>query len=124
MWVEGVALPKVADFAGEADAADASELRDYAVIKWIALLACLAHKARMQVHDDLATMFCKRVAVPVPQPTSSTSGPGLPATIRATNASGVAGSGFVVALRVRAERLGHPPGLMRLHWGRFRLLSR
>lgn len=36
----------------------------------------------------------------------------------------VAGPGLVIALRVHAERLGHPPGLMRLRWGRFRLLWR
>ncbi|MFD7620553.1 Tn3 family transposase [Streptomyces sp. NPDC059802] len=65
VWVDGVAAPKVTDFAGEADAADASELRDYAAIKRIALLACLAHKARMRVRDDLATMFCKRVAMKI-----------------------------------------------------------
>lgn len=49
MWVDGIASPKVTDFAGEADAADASELRDYTVVKRIAPLACLAHKARMRV---------------------------------------------------------------------------
>ncbi|MFD4653222.1 hypothetical protein [Streptomyces sp. NPDC058441] len=65
VWVDGVAAPKVTDFAGEADAADASELRDYAAMKRIALLACLAHKARMRVRDDLATMFCKRVAMKI-----------------------------------------------------------
>jgi hypothetical protein len=37
---------------------------------------------------------------------------------------GVAGPGLVVALRVRTERLGHRPGLMRLRRGRFWLLSR
>ncbi|WP_329460591.1 hypothetical protein [Streptomyces sp. NBC_01497] len=60
-----MAAPKVTDFAGEADAADASELRDYAAVKRIALLACLAHKARMRVRDDLATMFCKRVTMKI-----------------------------------------------------------
>jgi hypothetical protein len=65
VWVDGVAAPKVTDSAGEADAADASELRDYAAVKRIALLACLAHKARMRVRDDLATMFCKRVAMKI-----------------------------------------------------------
>lgn len=64
-WVDGVAAPKVTDFAGEADAVDASELRDYAAVKRIALLACLAHKAGMRVRDDLATMLCKRVAMKI-----------------------------------------------------------
>ncbi|MEU2389627.1 DUF4158 domain-containing protein [Streptomyces sp. NPDC007369] len=65
VWMEPVATGKITDFAGEADAADASELRDYAPIKQIALIACLTHKARMRVRDDLATMFCKRVATKI-----------------------------------------------------------
>ncbi|WP_330319205.1 Tn3 family transposase [Streptomyces platensis] len=65
VWMESVATGKITDFAGEADAADASELRDYAAIKQIALIACLTHKARMRVRDDLATMFCKRVATKI-----------------------------------------------------------
>ncbi|MFI2458089.1 DUF4158 domain-containing protein [Streptomyces sp. NPDC019539] len=65
VWMESVATGKITDFAGEADAADASELRDYAPIKQIALIACLAHKARMRVRDDLARMFCKRVATKI-----------------------------------------------------------
>ncbi|MCX5158037.1 Tn3 family transposase [Streptomyces sp. NBC_00264] len=65
VWMESVATGKITDFAGEADAADASELRDYAPIKQIALIACLTHKARMRVRDDLATMFCKRVATKI-----------------------------------------------------------
>ncbi|MFJ1566049.1 hypothetical protein ACIOG8_17785 [Streptomyces erythrochromogenes] len=56
---------KITDFAGEADAADASELRDYTPIKQIALIACLTHKAGLRVRDDLATMFCKRVATKI-----------------------------------------------------------
>ncbi|MEU1216379.1 Tn3 family transposase [Streptomyces sp. NPDC005790] len=65
VWVNGVAAGKITDFAGEADAADASELRDFLPIKRIALIACLTHKARMRVRDDLATMFCKRVATKI-----------------------------------------------------------
>ncbi|MEU0679932.1 Tn3 family transposase [Streptomyces albogriseolus] len=65
VWMESVATGKLTDFAGEADAADASELRDYATIKQVALIACLTHKARMRVRDDLATMFCKRVATKI-----------------------------------------------------------
>jgi hypothetical protein len=65
VWMESVATGKITDFAGEADAADASELRDYAPIKQVALIACLAHKARMRLRDDLATMFCKRVATKI-----------------------------------------------------------
>ncbi|XNR95421.1 DUF4158 domain-containing protein [Streptomyces sp. R-74717] len=65
VWMNGVASGKITDFAGEADAADASELRDFAPVKRIALVAALTHKARMRVRDDLATMFCKRVATKI-----------------------------------------------------------
>ncbi|WP_094792137.1 Tn3 family transposase [Streptomyces kasugaensis] len=65
VWMEGVAAGKITDFAGEADAADVAELRDYRPVKRLALVACLAHKARMRVRDDLATMFCKRVAMKI-----------------------------------------------------------
>jgi TnpA family transposase len=65
VWLGGVASGKVTDFAGEAAAADAGVLRDYAVVKRVAVMACLAHKARMRARDDLATMFCKRVAIKV-----------------------------------------------------------
>jgi hypothetical protein len=64
-WLTGAAPGKVTDFAGEAAAADAGVLRDYALAKRVALIACLAHKARMRARDDLATMFCKRVAIKV-----------------------------------------------------------
>lgn len=50
------------DFAGEAAAADAGVMRDYADTKRIALMACLLHSARARARDDLAEMFCKRVA--------------------------------------------------------------
>ncbi|MFF4696118.1 hypothetical protein [Streptomyces chattanoogensis] len=63
--MDGVAAGKVTDFAGEADAADASELRDFVPVKRIALVAALTHKARMRVRDDLAMMFCKRVAMKI-----------------------------------------------------------
>ncbi|WP_331738126.1 Tn3 family transposase [Streptomyces sp. NBC_00069] len=63
----GVAAGKVTDFAGEADASDASDLRDFVPVKRIAPVAALTHKARVRVRvrDDLATMFCKRVAMKI-----------------------------------------------------------
>ncbi|KQX26847.1 hypothetical protein ASD97_38130 [Streptomyces sp. Root63] len=64
-WMDDVAAGKITDFAGEADAADVAELRDYKPVKRLALVACLTHKARMRVRDDLATMFCKRVAMKI-----------------------------------------------------------
>jgi TnpA family transposase len=64
-WLQGVAAAKVADFAGEAEAQDAATLKDYTEDKRVALIACLAAKARMRGRDDVATMFCKRMAAKV-----------------------------------------------------------
>ncbi|MFI6802277.1 Tn3 family transposase [Streptosporangium canum] len=62
--LEGIAASKVADFAGEADAADADVLaRTYSVeAKRIALLVCLVYTAQARARDDLAAMLCKRMA--------------------------------------------------------------
>jgi hypothetical protein len=65
LWSEplvGIAEFKIADFAGKAMAADAGVMRDVAPAKRIALLACLVHVARTRARDDLAEMFCKRMA--------------------------------------------------------------
>ncbi|MGW0857842.1 DUF4158 domain-containing protein [Streptomyces sp. NPDC002690] len=51
--------------AGEADAPDVAELRGCKPVKRLALVACLTHKARMRVRDDLATMFRERVALKI-----------------------------------------------------------
>ena len=61
-WLEGIAESKIADFAGEAMAADAAVMRDVAPLKRLALLACVVHVARTRARDDLAEMFCKRMA--------------------------------------------------------------
>ncbi|MGH3276614.1 MAG: Tn3 family transposase, partial [Streptosporangiaceae bacterium] len=58
-WVEGVAASKLADFAGEAGAA---VMRDYGDAKRIALLAALVAAAQGKARDDVAEMFCRRVA--------------------------------------------------------------
>ena len=50
-WMEGVAPSKVADFAGEAAAQDIDTLSRYGDAKKLALVACLAHTARMQARD-------------------------------------------------------------------------
>ncbi len=62
--LEGIAASKIADFAGEADAADADVLaRSYSVeAKRVALLVCLVHTAQARARDDLAAMMCKRMA--------------------------------------------------------------
>ncbi len=56
-WLEGVAPAKVADFAGEAAAQDIDTLSRYGDAKKLALVACLAHTARMQARDALAEML-------------------------------------------------------------------
>ncbi|HEY5262041.1 MAG TPA: DUF4158 domain-containing protein [Solirubrobacteraceae bacterium] len=61
-WLEGIAKAKIADFAGEAMAADAGVMRDVSPLKRTALLACVVHVARARARDDLAEMFCKRMA--------------------------------------------------------------
>jgi len=61
-WLEGIAESKIADFAGEAAAADAAVMRDVGALKRTALLACMVHVARTRARDDLAEMFCKRMA--------------------------------------------------------------
>ncbi|MEV6684539.1 hypothetical protein AB0N28_04250 [Streptomyces sp. NPDC051130] len=58
-WLESVASRKVADFAGEAEAQDAATLKDYTARRRVALIACLAAKARTRARDDLTTMFCR-----------------------------------------------------------------
>jgi TnpA family transposase len=62
IWLEGIAATKIADFAGEAAAADAGVMADVAPLKRTALLACMLHTARMRARDDLTEMFCKRTA--------------------------------------------------------------
>ena len=50
-WVEGVAASKLADFAGEADAADAAVMRDYGEAKKIAFRADLQGRLSAQCAD-------------------------------------------------------------------------
>ena len=61
-WLAGIAPSKIADFAGEAAVQDAAVMRDYEQPKRTALIACLVHRARARARDELAEMFCKRVA--------------------------------------------------------------
>jgi len=61
-WLEGVAEAKIADFTGEARAADAEVMGHVAPLKRTALLACMVHEAQAKARDDLADMFCRRVA--------------------------------------------------------------
>lgn len=61
-WVAGVPPAKVSHFAAEARATHAGDLRDMSEPKRTVLIACLVHTARMRGRDELATMYCKRLA--------------------------------------------------------------
>jgi TnpA family transposase len=61
VWWQGVAPSKIADFAGEAAAADAAVMSDYTPAKRIALVAALVFTAQARARDDTAEMFCRRV---------------------------------------------------------------
>lgn len=62
-WLSGIPPAKTAHFAAEARVLDASDLRKVGESKRLALLACLMHQARIRARDELAEMFCRRVAV-------------------------------------------------------------
>lgn len=61
-WWDGVPPSKIADFAGEAASADAAVLADYSPAKRVALLAALVFTVQARARDDIAEMFCRRVA--------------------------------------------------------------
>ena len=56
-----MAPSKIADFAGEAAAADAAVMGDYGPAKRIALVAALVFTAQARARDDTAEMSCRRV---------------------------------------------------------------
>lgn len=58
----GIPELKRKHFAAEARALDAAELKDFRLAKRHAVLLCLIHRARVQVRDDLAAMFIKRMS--------------------------------------------------------------
>jgi len=58
----GLPAAKIPHFAAEAKALDAAEMRKITAPKRTMLLLCLLHQASVQGIDDLATMFCKRIA--------------------------------------------------------------
>ena len=53
---------KIRHFAAEANALDASEMRDFALPKCRTFLFCLIYQAQTKVTDDLVAMFCKRIS--------------------------------------------------------------
>lgn len=58
----GIPELKRKHFAAEARALDAAELKDFRPAKRHAVMLCLIHRARVQVRDDLAEMFIKRMS--------------------------------------------------------------
>ncbi|WP_235965573.1 DUF4158 domain-containing protein [Micromonospora rubida] len=61
-WLEGVPPAKVAHFAGEASQTDVADLGKYGTARRQALIVCLVHTARVRTRDEVAAMFCKRIA--------------------------------------------------------------
>jgi Transposase. len=62
-WLDGIPATKIAHFAGEARVTDVGDLRDIGESKRWTLLASLIHECRTAARDEVATMFCKRMAV-------------------------------------------------------------
>jgi hypothetical protein len=61
-WLAGIPPPKVAHFAGEAHVTDVADLRKMSAARRLALVVCLLHQAQVRARDEVATMFCKRMA--------------------------------------------------------------
>jgi hypothetical protein len=62
VWLADVPPAKVSHFAGKARVTDAADLARYGMARRQALIACLVHTARVRTRDDIAAMFCKRLA--------------------------------------------------------------
>ena len=62
-WLDGIPATKIAHFAGEARVTDVGDMRDIGEPKRWTLLASLIHECRTTAQDEVATMFCKRMAV-------------------------------------------------------------
>jgi hypothetical protein len=60
--LDGAPPAKVTQFAGEAKALDAAELKDHAPAKRYTLVLCLLARAQVTCRDDVAEMFGKRIA--------------------------------------------------------------
>lgn len=61
-WVAGIPPSKVAHFAGEARVTDVADLGKMGTARRLALVVCLLHQAQVRARDEVATMFCKRLA--------------------------------------------------------------
>ena len=61
-WLAGVSAQKIAHFVGQARTTDVGDLRDVGEDKRWTLMASLVHECRTAARDEVATMFCKRMA--------------------------------------------------------------
>lgn len=61
-WLAGIPAVKIAHLAGEARVTDVADLRAVGEAKRWTLLASLIHECRTAARDEVATMFCKRMA--------------------------------------------------------------
>lgn len=61
-WMAAVPPAKVCHFAAVARVSNAGDIREMAASKQIVFIASLLHIARVRGRDDLATMYCKRMA--------------------------------------------------------------
>jgi hypothetical protein len=62
-WLDGIPATKIAHFAGEARVSDVGDIRVVGEAKRWTLLASVIHACRTGARDEVATMFCKRMAV-------------------------------------------------------------
>jgi hypothetical protein len=60
--VAGIPPSKVAHSAGEARVTDVDDLGKMGLARRLALIASLLHAAQVRARDEVATMFCKRMA--------------------------------------------------------------
>jgi TnpA family transposase len=58
----GIAPTKIRNFAQQAKALDAGELKDFAPANRCTLLLCLIHRMRVRTRDDIGEMLLKRMA--------------------------------------------------------------
>lgn len=61
-WLADVPPGKIAHFAGEARVANVDDMRKTGEAKRVTLLVSLLHQQRLEVRDEVVTMFCKRMA--------------------------------------------------------------
>lgn len=83
-WLAGIPPPKVAQFAGEAHVTDVANLRKMGPARRLALVVCLLHQAQVRARDEVATMFCKRMAAitkKTKEPACPAHGPATPLVI-------------------------------------------